>query len=570
MKGRKVKLISAAVVVLVAALMTAFLVYKYSPSKEVMDLSEYFSMSDENEMAIVLQDTISEERGYYSDGVPYVSYDMVKELFNKRFYWDSAEKLMIYTTPDSRIKIQPDTNEYMVNKGSASADYVIVRFINDAPYIAMPFVKDYSALDYHTYELPNRIVIRYKYGENELVSTVKKSAKLRYEPSIKSPALADLSPDDEVIYVGTNEDIKGGFAKVITEDGIIGYVKEKRLRESSYRTEESGFKEPEYVHIQKNYDICMVWHQTTNSTSNSGLLNLLNNTKGVNTVSPTWFSIKDNNGGVSSIADEKYVQRAHNAGVEVWGLCDDFNKSVDTGQVLSHTSSREKLENKLLSLAIEYNLDGLNIDFENIKPETGEDFIEFVREMSIKCRNNGIVLSINDYIPTEYRSYYDYEEQGTVADYVVIMAYDEHYSGSEEAGSVSSIGFVKDAVKNITAKVPAERVVMALPFYTRLWKITESGDGTQSIDSSAYGMTGAEKALSERNVKPSWESQSGQYYAEYTEDGATYKIWLEEETSIEEKLKAVTEGGVRNVSFWRMGFEKSEIWNVVAKYINAN
>lgn len=568
MKVKQIKLISAAVVVIVIALMTAFLVYKYSPSKEIMDLNEYFTV-DDGEMAIVLQNEISDEKGYYTDGVPYVGYSLVKELFNKRFYWDANEQIMIYTTPDSQIKIQPDAKGYTVNKGSAQTDYVIVRIIGNSPYIAMPFVKEYSAVDYNTYELPDRIVIRYKWGENELVSTVKKSTKLRYEASIKSPILADLSPDDEVIYVDTDEEIKGGFAKVITEDGIIGYVKTRKLHESSYRTVDTAYTPPEYTHIRKEHDICMVWHQTTNAAANAGLLNLLNSTKGVNTISPTWFAIKDNNGDVSSLADETYVQRAHNAGVEVWGLCNDFNKLVDVGQVLSHTSVREKLENKLLSLAIEYNLDGLNIDFENVTSDYGEDFVQFIREMSVKCRSNGIVLSIDNYVPVDYRKYYDYEEQGAVADYVVIMGYDEHYSGSE-SGSVSSIGFINEAVKNITDKVNPTQVIMALPFYTRLWKITTGKDGTEKTDSSAYGMKAAESVLSDRQVKPSWDAESGQYYAEYNENNAIYKIWLEEENSIEEKLKAVIEGNIHNVSFWKLGLEKTEIWNVVAKYINSN
>ena len=292
---------------------------------------------------------------------------------------------------------------------------------------------------------------------------------------------------------------------------------------------------------------------------------LLNSTKGVNTISPTWFSIKDNKGNISSLADETYVQRAHNAGVEVWGLCNDFSKEIDIAVVLSNTASRERLENKLLSMAIEYNLDGLNIDFENIKEESGEDFIQFVREMAVKCSNNGIVLSINDYVPVSYREYYNYEEQGEVADYVVIMAYDEHYSGSEEAGSVSSIGFVNDAVSKITGMVSEERVIMALPFYTRLWKLSNEG-----LTSAAYSMSGAQSILDDRGVKPSWDTATGQYYAEYQEGGATFQIWLEEEKSIEEKLKAVTQSGVHNVSFWRLGFEKTEVWNTVANYINAN
>lgn len=562
---KKIKLVSAVVVVIIIGLMTAFLIYKFSPSKEVMELSEYYNLTSEEEMAVILQDTISDEKGLYSDGIRYISYSMVKELFNKKFYWDANEHIMILTRPQEIIKIQPDTAEITVNKGSVAKEYVVVKMHNDVPYIAMPYVQEMSDITYKTFELPNRIVIKYKWGINELAATVKKKTVIRLEDSIKSKILAEISPGDEVICVDTDETISRGFSKIISEDGIIGYVKTKKLNESSYRTTESSFVKPEYVHITKDYDICMAWHQVTNASANGGLLNLLNSTKGVNTISPTWFSIKDNKGNISSLADETYVQRAHNAGVEVWGLCNDFSKEIDIAVVLSNTASRERLENKLLSMAIEYNLDGLNIDFENIKEESGEDFIQFVREMAVKCSNNGIVLSINDYVPVSYREYYNYEEQGEVADYVVIMAYDEHYSGSEEAGSVSSIGFVNDAVSKITGMVSEERVIMALPFYTRLWKLSNEG-----LTSAAYSMSGAQSILDDRGVKPSWDTATGQYYAEYQEGGATFQIWLEEEKSIEEKLKAVTQSGVHNVSFWRLGFEKTEVWNTVANYINAN
>lgn len=562
---KKIKLVSAVVVVIIIGLMTAFLIYKFSPSKEVMELSEYYNLTSEEEMAVILQDTISDEKGLYSDGIPYISYSMVKELFNKKFYWDANEHIMILTRPQEIIKIQPDTAEITVNKGSVAKEYVVVKMHNDVPYIAMPYVQEMSDITYKTYELPNRIVIKYKWGINELAATVKKKTVIRLEDSIKSKILAEISPGDEVICVDTDETISRGFSKIISEDGIIGYVKTKKLNESSYRTTESSFVKPEYVHITKDYDICMAWHQVTNASANGGLLNLLNSTKGVNTISPTWFSVKDNKGNISSLADETYVQRAHNAGVEVWGLCNDFSKEIDIAVVLANTASRERLENKLLSMAIEYNLDGLNIDFENIKEESGEDFIQFVREMAVKCSNNGIVLSINDYVPVSYREYYNYEEQGEVADYVVIMAYDEHYSGSEEAGSVSSIGFVNDAVSKITSMVSEERVIMALPFYTRLWKLSNEG-----LTSAAYSMSGAQSILDDRGVKPSWDTATGQYYAEYQEGGATFQIWLEEEKSIEEKLKAVTQSGVHNVSFWRLGFEKTEVWNTVANYINAN
>lgn len=567
--NKQMKLIAAAVVIFIVALLTAFLVYKYSPSKEVMDLKDYFKVSDDN-MAIIMQDHLSKKTGKYCDGIPYLSWNMVKENFNKRFYWDSEANQMLYTTPTDLIKISPDTNEYTVNKSNSNEEYTIIRMFDNEPYIAAPFVKKYSNIEYVSYELPNRIVISYKWGEDVLSAKVEDETSLRFEASIKSPILANLSEGDELVCVDTSEEIKDNFAKVITVDGITGYVKTGNLSKSSYKKMESSFAEPQYTHISKNYDICMVWHQVTNKDANNNLLTFLNETKGVNTISPTWFAIADNDGKIYSLADERYVERAHEAGVEVWGLCDDFSKEIDMSKILGSTETREKLEKKLLSLAIEYNLDGLNIDFENVPADSGDDFIQFVREMSIKCRSNGLVLSINDYVPVEYRQYYDYEEQGIVADYVVIMAYDEHYNGGGEAGSVSSIGFVKKAVEDIVAKVPAERTVMALPFYTRLWDIERAADGTESITSNAYGMNGAENLLKDRGLKASWDGDCAQYYAEYSEEGKTHKIWLEEETSIEEKLKTVTAAGVNNVAFWRLGLERASIWNVVGKYINSS
>lgn len=565
--NKQVKLIAAAVVVIIIALLTAYMVYKYSPSKEIMELTDYFNVNSD-EMAVIMQDHLVDEKGYYCDGVPYLSYSMVKENFNKRFYWDSGENILLYTTPTELFKIATDSAEYTINKGAANEDYTIVKIFNNEPYIAVPFVKKYSNIEYVAYELPNRIVVTYKWGENTLDASVKKETSLRFKASIKSPILAALSEGDKLTCVDTSEEIKDGFSKVITVDGVTGYVKTSKLNESSYKKLQSSFAEPNYTHISKDYDICMVWHQVMNKDANNNLLTLLNETKGVNTISPTWFTIADNEGNVSSLADEKYVERAHAAGVEVWGLCSDFNEKIDGSQIMSTMSSREKLENKLLSLTIEYNLDGINLDFENIKDGSGEDFIQFVRELSIKCRSNGLVLSINDYVPVEYRQYYDYEEQGTVADYVIIMAYDEHYNGGGETGSVSSLNFVKSAVTNILEKVPAERVVMALPFYTRLWDEKKAADGTNQITSNAYGMSGADNLLKDRGLIASWDSENGQYYAEFDEDGATHKIWLEEEKSIEEKLKTVTEGGISNVSFWRLGLERSDVWNIVSKYIN--
>ncbi|MDE6320318.1 MAG: chitinase, partial [Lachnospiraceae bacterium] len=193
--------------------------------------------------------------------------------------------------------------------------------------------------------------------------------------------------------------------------------------------------------------------------------------EGLNVISPTWFTLTGNEGEFSSFAAASYVQRAHEMGLEVWGLVGNVESvDVDMYELLSRSSSRWKLITNLVAAAQEYDLDGINIDFENLSLDAGEPFIQFIRELSIPCRKYGIVLSVDNYVPMNHTDHYDRAEQGVVADYVIIMGYDEHYNGSKEAGSVASINFVENGIKNTVADVPAKKVINALPFYTRLWE----------------------------------------------------------------------------------------------------
>ena len=307
----------------------------------------------------------------------------------------------------------------------------------------------------------------------------------------------------------------------------------------------------------------MTFHQVTNQTANNHVLELLGNTKGVTTISPTWFKVSSVEGDVESLASETYVQRAHNYGVEVWALVDDFTNGINMEELLSYTSRRDKLSNELISLAIKYNLDGLNMDFEKIPQAAGNHYIQFLREMSVKCRNNGIILSVDNYVPSAYTSYYDRAEQGVLVDYVVTMAYDEHINGSDGSGSVASIDFVKDAVTNVLKEVPAEKNIIAIPFYTRLWE--ESAEG---VTAKAYSMEQAQAILDQNNAEATWDNETMQYYAEYESGGNIYKIWLEEEKSLEEKLKVIMDNNVAGIASWKLGLEKSSVWSVILKYVN--
>lgn len=546
----------------------AFLIKKFLPNSEVVSLTQYYEVGND-EILVVLQDKVHEEKGLLIDGEAYIPYDTVANYLNKRFYWDANENLLIYTTATEIIKAEVGSSAYYINKSKTDTKYQIVKTNGDKVYVAVDYVKQFSNLEYEVYEEPNRIVLTYKWGQEYTHALTKKKTKVRTGSSIKKPIVAELKKGDTILYAefSEGETVAEGFKKIITTDGVVGYIKEKHLDKAVTEILSNDYQEEEYPRISKDYKINLVWHQVTNMAANDGLLNLLGNTKGVTTVSPTWFSVANNKGAITSLASETYVTRAHNAGVEVWALCDDFDTAnVNMYELLSYTSRREKLENELIANAIKYNLDGLNIDFEKISKDAGVHFIQFIRELSVKCRSNGIILSVDNYAPG-YTAYYDREEQGKVVDYVITMAYDEHTAGSEESGSVASIGFVEKAIKDMLEVVPAEKNIIAVPFYTRIWK-EEVKDGKTTLTSFAYGMGQALSWLADRGVEPVWSKQDGQYYAELEEDGAVYKVWLEEDESIEEKMKLIDEAQVAGVAGWKLGLEKASVWNVIVKYVN--
>lgn len=549
----------------------ALLVRRYMPSNKEMPLDDYFKVS-EGEMQVILQDQIYDTKALYEGDRIYVDFGMVHDYLNPRFYWDSGENQLLYTTSTAVISASVDSNDYYTNKSKASMDYPIVKVKGDTAYVALDYVKEHTALDYKKYDKPDRVVITYRYNEKADYAKAKKKAKIRYRASIKSDILVKLEENARVRVLEQGDSTKSGdgnassFDKVMSADGVVGYIRKKdlgKIFQSEYTTD---FKEEQYSHILKDGKVNLVWHQVTNSSANDGVLNLLNATKGVNVVAPTWFTVSGNHGEITSLASDTYVSRARSLGVDVWGVCNDFSNDSKIGKVLASTTTRQKLVKNLIAEAIKYSLDGINIDFEHVRKANGDDFIQFIRELGIMCRNNGVVLSIDNYPPTSYSMYYNRKEQAAVADYVITMAYDEYFAGSEEAGPVSSLNYVKDSTANTLKEVPAEQTIMALPFYSRLWKETTK-DGKVKLSSEAYGMRSAKEVMVDAGAAFDWNDDSGMNYAEYTKDSVVYKMWLEDQSSLEEKMKVVSESKTAGYAFWKLGLEDSAVWDMIIKYM---
>lgn len=573
---RLITLIFFFIILLIGTVAGTLLWKKYSPSKVQANLKEYYGLKQEEQLAVIVDNEISEAKGMMIDGRPYVSYEAVRDHINSRFYWDPNENILLYTLPRDMVTVEVGSSEYSVSKNKQSEDYVILKTEGSTAYIAIDFIKKYTNMTYEVYKNPNRIVVNS--GDCErIVAAVKSDTQVRYKGGVKSPILTEVKKKEQVVIL-ENE---GNWKKVRTDNGLIGYMKASKLKKQQKETVSRPFEEEEFTNISEDYKINLAWHQVTSKSANNNILQTIAKTKGVTTLSPTWFSVKDNKGNITSLASSDYVNYAHQSNIDVWALVDNFNENVDTYELLSRTSSRENLINQLISEVLQNGIDGINVDFENLSTDTGEHFIQFIRELSIKCRQNGIVLSVDNYVPKGYNSHYNLKEQGIVADYVIIMGYDEHFSGSLESGSVASIGFVEEGIKETLKKVPKEKVINGVPFFTRLWKEVPKTEGelsedvgtdaeeyTVKVTSEAMGMTEAAKRVKDAGAEITWDKATAQNYAQWESDGATYKIWLEDHKSLEEKLKLMKEYKLAGTAAWKLGFESSDTWELILKYVN--
>ena len=583
MKRRKkiMRIRIAAIAILIVGIVAGAVLYKkYSPSKEQANLKEYYGVSKEDELAVIIDNSIVGASGKLLDGKPYIEYSVVRDYLNKRFYVDKNENVLLYTLADGSIEAHVGSTDYTYQKETQSREYVILKMEGDVSYIALDFIKEYTDIEFQVYEEPARIMIQSDWDE-KTVATVKKDAKVRLSDNIKSAFLTEADKKSQITVIDKGDK----WTLVRTEDGFIGYIKSKALKNEEQVIVDRAFVKQEYPNISKKYTINMGWHVVTNKSANNNVLTTIASTKGLTTISPTWFTINDVSGDITSIASSDYVNYAHQTGIEVWVLVKDFDGNVDTAEemleLLSHTSSRTNLINELIAEVLKHDIDGINVDFEKISEECAEHYLQFLRELSVKCRQNGIVLSVDNYVPAYHNSHYDLEEQAEIVDYVIIMGYDEYYEGSLMSGPVASINYVKNGIEAALESVPSEKLINAVPFYTRLWEETpkteeelaaeagtEAAEYATKVTSEVFRMKTIMNRVNESGAAIEIDPETNQNYAEWEEGGKIYRVWIEDETSLEMKLKLIKKYQLAGVSAWRLGWESDGIWDLILKYVN--
>lgn len=546
---KKYKPIVAVVVlvILVAVLgIVSHVVMKYIPSGEKMDLNEYYGEMADGEIAIVLGTEKLDERGLVDGDRVYLPLNVVNTYLNQRYYWDSANQQVLYATPSELTTVAAS---------SESGDQVWLK--DDTVYLNLTYIQQYTDIDAYISKEPYRIAIQYQFDNIKTV-TVKKNTSIRYRGGIKSPVVTSVKKGAQLRLI---EELDN-WDQVATDDGYIGYIDKKNVGKALETTFDRNFEREQYSYLTMDGKVNMVWHQVTSTDANAYFADATANMTGVNVISPTWFYLLDTSGNIANISSADYVAQAHEKGLKVWGLIDNFTQEVSTTETLSNTAARQNIISQLIQAATSVGMDGINVDFESLSEDVGIHFLEFLRELSIECHKNNLVLSVDNPVPEDFTSHYDRAEQGRVVDYVIIMGYDEHYVGSE-AGSVASLPWVEQGIQGTLAEVPAERVINAVPFYTRLWRTTGG-----NVTSEAIGMDQAQQVISENNVETYWDKTTSQNYGKYDIDNSTYQIWIEDSQSIAEKVKLVSKYNLAGVSAWKLGFENSGIWQVISDNLN--
>lgn len=558
-KAAPVLVVLILIVLVGAAGIVSFLINRYKPGTEYMAGNEYFNLTDENSVALIQNGELLEEQAVLIGGEPYAAYTYVESQLNSCFYWDEETKGILLTTSGGVQTLLPGDAAVAKTPGGQPA---VQQESDGTVYISLDVVKEYTDLDYAYYSDPNRVVIRNEWDGVEQATVQSDTAQVRQKGGIKSLILADVQKGDTLLYLENLDN----WCKVMTADGYTGYIQTEDISEPE-AIEARTAKKDSYERITRDHKINLVWHQSTSTESNDAMAEMTAEMTGVNVISPTWFSVTDETGTISSLASADYVKLAHDAGREVWGLIDNFNEAFDETTDLAYASVRSRIIEQLLAEAASCGMDGINVDFENLKEAGIPHYLQFLRELTSAAHAQNLVVSVDTPVPQAYTMYYQRGEQARFVDYMIVMAYDEHFAGSEEAGSVSSLPFVQQAVEEMTRVMPADQVICGIPFYTRVW--TEKF-GQSAITSEVLGMDGAKNYAKENQMTETWDASLGQNVATAETSDARYTIWMEDEQSMEEKLKVIQSADLAGVAEWKLGFERADVWSLISEYIETN
>lgn len=541
---------------------------KYMPNFEHKQVRDIFPEWNKSGTVLILKDIpISlSNPPFEKDSEIYLPVDFVKDNMDKYIFWENESKKLTITTENKVIKMKTDELTAYVNNQPLELD-IPIKIENNTAYIPATLLESLYYFNITYSKATDIVMVDYKDQPKTTAKLKSKTQVVRSEPNIKAPIIKDLKKGDEVI-IYTSDTLDDKWTKIRTNDGIVGYINSKSVENIN----QIPAVEKEIIQTPESWKptdgkINLVWDLVTNYDSSVNPSRLIAR-DGLDVVSPTWFEFADESGNIKNIANKNYIKWAHENGYKVWALFGNkyegaFNSKM-THDVLTNTEARENMIKQILALASMYELDGINIDFEELASEDGDYFLQFIRELMPFARQQGLTISVDVYVPRPHTQHYKRSELAKIVDYIIVMAYDEHWGTSPESGSVASINWVREGIEDsLDEQIPNEKLIMGIPYYTRLWSEQKQDNGKIKVSSKSYGMDMSKKVLKDNNVEPEWDNETAQYYAEYNKNDITYKMWLEDERSITEKLKLVKEFDLAGIAGWQRMLASESVWDIL-------
>lgn len=556
---RKGKILSKFVwfVVILFLIFASYKAYqRYSFTKERADLAKYIGATGD-EVAIYLNDNLQNHydtdikyKAIMQHGTVYIPLSFVKAFINNRFYFARDINKILYCIPDE-IRVSGDTDIHQIG----NAPHIIFK---DEPYLLIDYVKDYTNMRYDSYlDDENKRVYIYTDWDKETIAYLKSRESARLQGGNKSPVITDLKKGEEVKVL----EKMTKWIKVKTADGYIGYIRKNKVNKETERIPISDYIEIVRKGTKLDKKPCIGFHQVLSNYSASKLPELLKNAKNMNVIAPTWYVIRNNEGDIRSVANDAYSQYCHGKKLSVWATINNFDlDDVDEKAIFSNTLTRRKMIDKILREVAVNNLDGINLDIEQLSYDAGEDYTEFVRELSIELTKIGCILSIDTYVPYSFNKQYDLKEYNDFCDYVIIMCYDEHYAGSKEAGSVSSINYVKDGINLSLTNVDKDKLIIGLPYYTRIWTTTTEG----KVTSIAGASQAIENAAISQGLKFTFDDETCQNYGvKTTQEGSLVECWMEDDLSLAYKVHEIKKMDLAGTAAWKLTQERENFFKII-------
>jgi len=540
---KKIAIITAILLILIFILVIA-----KNFAKENIDNTINLIINNNNVTSKLKNDVIIDEN------IVYVSMDDIERYFDKYIYIEEETNEVITTYDDKIASIGFEANKLTIN-GSVKKINATAIMEQEIVYIPISEMLEVYNVELKNIEQSNTITLD-SLDREQIKANVKSKAIVKNAGKLLSKTADKISKGSTVIVIDSEEGTN--WSKVRTENGKIGYVKTSKLENITTVREEEIIEKQITGKVNMFWDYFSQWVQAPNRAGQT--------INGVNVVSPSFFYLDEDNGTLKENigeAGKAYIEWAHLNGYKVWPMISNAEAGIKiTSNILNSYTKRQTLIQSIVEKCAQYNIDGINVDFENMYEEDKDKFSRFIIELMPRMLEMGIIVSVDVTAPDgdpNWSLCYDRNIIGDVADYLVFMAYDQYGISSSKPGTTAGFNWVETSLKKIIEydEVDTEKIILGMPFYTRQWTIAQ--DGTVKSKTVVNMMN----IKIPNNVEKQWNDDLKQYYIEYKSGKDTIKMWIEDGTSIKEKVSLVTKYNLGGTSCWRKDMETSNVWTII-------